>query len=130
MQDYCLELIHDDPQSLIPLLDDDFLFGLLEGNDLQLEEIVICDCLIEWGIQRTPGLESESGDKISKEITTLEIWNGCKNKWTDENYEGLKDTLRDFLPLIRFLEISSDDFYHGIHLYRRIVTRQIYVEII
>ena len=85
------------------------LFGLLEGNDLQLEEIVIWDCLIKWGIQRTPGLESEGGDKISKEITTLEIWNGCKNKWIDENYEGLKDALRDYLPLIRFLEISSDE---------------------
>ena len=47
-----------------------------------MEEIVIWDCLIEWGIQHTPGLESEGSDE---------------DKWTDED-----STLRNPISLIRF----------------------------
>ena len=32
-----------------------------------------------------------------------------KDEWTNNYYEGLENILRDFIPLIRFSDISSDD---------------------
>ncbi|GBB84557.1 hypothetical protein RclHR1_11120001 [Rhizophagus clarus] len=70
LQDHCLESICQDPQSFIsskkfPFLDKDILFDLLKRDDLQIEEIAAWDCLIKWGIEQTPGLESKN--KISPE---------------------------------------------------------------
>jgi len=48
------------------------------------------------GIQHTPGLRNKY----------INI-----NNWSNKNYDDLKNTLTNFIPLIRFLNISSDDFY-------------------
>ncbi|CAB4399526.1 unnamed protein product [Rhizophagus irregularis] len=61
LQNYCLESICADPRPFITSenfssLDKDILYGLLERNDLQIEEIVVWDSLIKWGIEQTPGL--------------------------------------------------------------------------
>ncbi len=52
--------------------------------------------------------------------------NGNRDKWTDENHENLKNISRNFIPLIRFLYISSDDFYDKVHPYERIIPNNIY----
>ena len=97
LQNCCLELICIDPQSSknFSSLDKDILFYLLERDDLQAEEIDIWNCLIKWGIEQTPGLRSENSDG---------------DKWDQENFEALKNTLSQFIPFVRFIEISSDDF--------------------
>ena len=38
--------------------------------------------------------------------------------------------MRNFIPLIRFLDISSDDFYDKVHPYEQIIPNNIYEEII
>jgi len=77
-------------------LDKDILFSLLKRDDLKIGEIIIWDSLIKWGIGQIPELKNINS-------------NG--DKWSNKNYESLKNTLRNFFPLIRFLDISSDDFY-------------------
>ncbi len=96
LQNYCLELICIDPQSSkkFSSLDKDILY-LLERDDLQAEEIDIWNLLIKWGIEQIPGLGSENSDR---------------DKWDQENFEALKNTLSQFIPFVRFIEISSDDF--------------------
>ena len=65
------------------------------------------------GIKQTPELENENH----------------QNEWTDKNYEDLKNILKNLIPLIRFLDISSDDFYDKVHPYERIIPHQIYDEL-
>src|ERR1044072_8820555 len=81
------------------------------------------------GFEQTPGLKSKHNKKILKGISILKFWNWHKYKWTNKDYEDLENTLRDFIPLIRFSEISSNDFYDKIHPYKRIIPNQIYDEI-
>jgi len=119
LQDYCLELICTDPLPFItseefPSLDKDILFNLLKRDDLQAEEIDIWDCLIKWGIEQTPGLRNKNSDG---------------NKWNQENFESLKKTLSQFIPHIRFLEISHEDFLHKVHPYKAVIPESIYEEV-
>ncbi|GBB84616.1 hypothetical protein RclHR1_01120004 [Rhizophagus clarus] len=120
LQDYCLETICEDPVPFIssttfPSLDKDILFGLLKRDDLQIEEIAAWDCLIRWGIEQTPGLGNEHTDRT---------------KWNNENCEALKKTLSQFIPLIRFVEISPEDFYDKVRPYKAIIPEHIYEEVV
>ncbi|GBC04589.1 hypothetical protein RclHR1_05760007 [Rhizophagus clarus] len=119
LQDYCLETICSDPQSFItsknfPLLDKDILYRLLERDDLPVEEIIIWECLIKWGIEQTHDFESKNIDKI---------------KWNNENYKALKETLNRFIPLIRFMEISVSDYIVKVRPYKAIIPNHIHNEI-
>ena len=95
-------------------LDKDILFNLIKRDDLNIEEIIIWESLIKWGISQIPELKNI---------------NGNRDKWTDENHEDLKNILRNFFPLIRFLYISSDDFYDKVHPYERIIPNNIYEDV-
>src|ERR1051325_4426832 len=61
LQDYCMEF---NPQSIMIItsetflsLDKDTLFRLFKRGKLQIDEIVIWENLIKWGIRQTPELE-------------------------------------------------------------------------
>ncbi|RIA79701.1 hypothetical protein C1645_840111 [Glomus cerebriforme] len=119
LQDYCLESICEDPQTFIApetfrSLDKSILYSLLKRDDFSVKEVDIWDSLIKWGIEQTPGLGSENSDKT---------------KWNNENYEALKNTLDQFIPLIRFVNISSEDFFDKIRPYKVIIPHHIYDEV-
>src|ERR1043165_4716366 len=118
LQDYCLESICKNPRLFItsktfPSLDKDILFGLLERDDFQVEVVAIWDSLINWGIKQTPELEN--------------MYN--RDEWTDKNYEDLKNTLSDFIPLVNFLKVTSEDFHRKIRPYKAIIPSNIYEDI-
>ncbi len=118
LQRHCVASFCKDPLPIFSSdgflsLDKDILFSLLKRDDfqiLQIEEIIIWDSLIKWGINQIPELKNI---------------NSNRDKWTNKNYEDLKNILENFIPLIRFLYISSDDFYDKIHPYERIISHQI-----
>ncbi len=84
-------------------------------NDLKVEETVAWNCLIKWGIEQTSGLGSK---------------NNNRTKWNQENFEALEKTLSQFIPLIRIVEISPNDFFNKICLYKSIIPHHIYKEVI
>jgi hypothetical protein len=119
LQDHCVTSISAELQSLnfskeFLSLDKDILYELLKRDDLLIEEAIIWDYLIKWGIEQTSGLGSEISDGT---------------KWNNENYEALKETLSRFIPLIRFTEISPDDFLDKIRPFEAIIPHNIYEEI-
>ncbi|GBB98700.1 hypothetical protein RclHR1_00330027 [Rhizophagus clarus] len=119
LYDYSIESICKDPKPLItskdfPSLDKDILYGLLKRDDLRIEEIDAWDYLLKWGIEQTSGLGSKNNDR---------------KKWNDNNYKALKKTLDRFIPLIRFVDISSSDFFDKIRPYRAVIPHHTYEEI-
>jgi hypothetical protein len=116
LQEYCIETIYADLQSFITSkvfskLDKDILYCLLKRDDLYVEEIVIWDCLIKWGIEQT-GLNSN------------------RAKWDNEDYGALKKTLNRLIPLIRFMEFRPSEFFDKVHPYKAIFPKHIYEEVI
>ncbi|CAB4399568.1 unnamed protein product [Rhizophagus irregularis] len=119
LQDHCVKFASAELQSLniskeILSFDEDILYELLKRDDFLIEEAIVWDYLIKWGIEQTPGLESR---------------NRNRSEWNNENFEALKRTLSRFIPLIRFTEISSDDFLDKIRPFKAIIPRNIYEEI-
>ena len=52
-----------------------------------------------------------------------------RDKWNDNNYEELKKTISQFIPLIRFSEISRADFFDNVRPYKTVIPHNIYEEI-
>ncbi|CAG8448182.1 4512_t:CDS:2 [Funneliformis mosseae] len=118
LQDYCLDSICADPlpfftSNEFPSLEKDILHSLLKRDDLQIEESVAWDHLIKWGVNQTPCLGSSNSDRA---------------KWDDKCYEALKQTLEQYIPLIRFLDISSADFFDKVRPYKSVLPHQIFEE--
>jgi hypothetical protein len=116
LQDFCFETICGNSKPFITSktffsLNKDILYNLLKRDDFQIEDDVAWDCLIKWGIEQTPGLES------------------VKSKWNGEDYEALKKTLNQFIPLIRFVGISPISFLCKIQPYKDIFPDHIYKEV-
>ncbi|GBC38270.2 hypothetical protein GLOIN_2v1636747 [Rhizophagus irregularis DAOM 181602=DAOM 197198] len=119
LQDHCVESICADPHPFVtskdfPSLDKDIFYELLKRDDLQIEEAVAWDSLIKWGIEQTPGLGSKNNDRT---------------KWNNNNYDALKKTLSRFIPLIRFVDISSANFFDKVRPYRAVIPHHIYEEV-
>jgi hypothetical protein len=119
LQDYCLESICENPLPFITSkmflsLGKDILFNLLESDNLQIDEVTIWDFLINWGIEQTPGLESTNSDRAN---------------WNNDDYEALKKTLNQFIPLIRFIGISYVDLFNKVYPYKSIIPNNILKEI-
>ncbi|EXX64220.1 hypothetical protein GLOIN_2v1843016 [Rhizophagus irregularis DAOM 181602=DAOM 197198] len=116
LQDCCLKFICKNTLLFLssksfPSLNKEILFDLLKIDDLQIEEIIIWDHLIKWGINQNPGLVSD------------------KAKWNNENYEALKKTLNQFIPLIRLVGISRVDIFDKVLPYKTIIPKHIYEDI-
>ncbi|RHZ70572.1 hypothetical protein Glove_269g50 [Diversispora epigaea] len=75
------------------------LISIIKRDDLKMEEIEIWDKVIQWGIHQNPTLPSK-----------LEEWN-------TENFMTLKNTLQNYLPHIRYFQMSSEDIFNKIKPY-------------
>ncbi|RHZ76272.1 hypothetical protein Glove_199g155 [Diversispora epigaea] len=84
------------------------LVSLLERDDLQLEEIVIWEYIIKWGIAQNFTLPVDL------------------KEWTNENFTTLKTTLQQCLPLIRYFHISGIDVLKKIKPYKKILDKQLW----
>ncbi|RIB20697.1 hypothetical protein C2G38_2035027 [Gigaspora rosea] len=71
-------------------------------------KIKIWKLIIKWGIAQNSNLPSD-----------LE-------NWTDENFMTLKVTLKNFLPFIRYFQISSEDVANYIMPYSQILEKKLW----
>ncbi|CAG8588023.1 6418_t:CDS:2, partial [Acaulospora morrowiae] len=107
LQDFCLRVICQDPYWLFYseqffLLEESILVSLLKRDDLLMEEIEIWDRLIAWGIAQN--------QQVDRDIM----------KWTSMDYDFLKCTLEQCIPLIRYFHIDSSDYYDKVRPFDQI----------
>ncbi|RHZ85068.1 hypothetical protein Glove_71g40 [Diversispora epigaea] len=113
LENFCNDIVVKYPNLIFD--SDDFtslkesaLISLLKRDDLQMEEVKIWDYVIKWGIAQTSTLPKNLGD------------------WTKENFLTLKTTLRQFLPHIRYFQLSNID---KIKPYKKILNKQLWEDI-
>jgi len=105
---YCLETICKEPERLFnsddliklkaPLLE-----LLLKRDDLKLDEIIIWESLLKWGIAQNPSISQDN------------------TKWSKEELTIMKRTLHRYFPLIRFPYISSEDFVDKVYPLKKLL---------
>ena len=116
IQDYCNTLVCESPEVFlksndITEIEKTMLISILERGDLELNEIDVWDYIVQWGIRQNQTLD--------KNISA----------WTKDDFKELKKILQDIIPLIRFKNISSNDFYDKINPYKKIIDKEIYNEL-
>ncbi|EXX77212.1 BTB/POZ domain-containing protein [Rhizophagus irregularis DAOM 181602=DAOM 197198] len=112
LQEFCLETICSDPKILFnsdkfinlpaPLLE-----VILKRDDLNLAEIEVWENLIKWGLAQ----EKTLGQDVTK--------------WNQENFNHFQRILYKFIPLIRFYEISSDDYFNKVKPYKKVLSKEL-----
>ncbi|KAG9292154.1 hypothetical protein G9A89_005298 [Geosiphon pyriformis] len=119
LQKFCTEISIKNPSAFFysqdfTSLNKNALCSILSRDDLNMEESEIWDKILEWGIA-----------KLSNEIQLEKVLN-----WTDENFEAFKESIEELLPLIRFFNISSVDFYHKVKPFARILPGTLYEDLL
>ncbi|RHZ45965.1 hypothetical protein Glove_641g15 [Diversispora epigaea] len=92
-------------------LQESALVSLLKRDDLQLEEVVIWEYIIKWGIAQNSTLPVDL------------------KEWTKENFKTLKITLQQCLPLIRYFHISGNDVSKKVMPYKKILDKQLWKDL-
>ncbi|RIB22477.1 hypothetical protein C2G38_2033554 [Gigaspora rosea] len=76
-----------------------------------MEEGKIWNYVIKWGIAQNQGLPSDP------------------EEWTLENFQALKTTLQNWLPLIRYFQISGNDIVDNVQSYQPIIEKNLWKDI-
>ncbi|RGB33220.1 hypothetical protein C1646_816208 [Rhizophagus diaphanus] len=76
---------------------------LLKRDDLLLDEIEIWDSLIKWCLAQHPSIQQDV------------------LKWNKEEITIIKNTFQNFIPLIRFYHISSDDLHSKVYPFKALL---------
>ncbi|CAG8623150.1 10568_t:CDS:2, partial [Funneliformis mosseae] len=126
LQEFCLD--HICPNPSIILTSTNFLSyseaifsGILQRDDLVMKEIDVWDMLLTWGINQEPRLgEYGEGNMISQIV----------EKWCDEEFETLRNRLKNCIQFVRFSDISPEDFFVKIRPLKNIFPEDLYEEIL
>ncbi|RGB29049.1 hypothetical protein C1646_767090 [Rhizophagus diaphanus] len=112
LQEYCLDMICSEPEILFnsdkftqlpaPLLE-----IILKRDDLNLEEIKIWENLIKWGLAQE------------------QVLNQDVSKWSKDDINIFKRVLYKFIPLIKFYDISSRDYFNKVKPYEKLLSKEL-----
>ncbi|RHZ88276.1 hypothetical protein Glove_24g71 [Diversispora epigaea] len=116
LEKFCNDIVTKYPSLIFD--DEDFtslqepaLISLLKRDDLQLEEVIIWEYVIKWGIAQNSTLPANP------------------KEWNKENFTTLKTTLQRCLPLIRYFHISGTDVAKKIKPYKKILDKQLWEDL-
>ncbi|RIA98262.1 hypothetical protein C1645_750435 [Glomus cerebriforme] len=117
LKDYCLEIISEEPSILFssekfPLLEKPIITMVLQRDDLNMEEIDIWESILRWLFVHYL--------KISKDDST----------WSSEDLINVKQTIKEYIPLIRFYDISKEDFYLKVYPYKDLLPQDLLNDIL
>ncbi|GBB89306.1 hypothetical protein RclHR1_00160022 [Rhizophagus clarus] len=117
LRDFCLETLCAEPLILIgtdqfKLLSEEVLIQLLKRDDLSLRGISIWDNILLWCFGKNPTLVKDV------------------NEWTRDDTDLMKNTIGNLIPLIKFHDISAEDFFNKVLPYEELIPRNIRHEIL
>jgi hypothetical protein len=117
LKNYCLDVISEEPRILFssekfPLLEKPIITMILQRDDLNMEEIDIWESLFRWLFVHYL--------KINKDDST----------WSSDDLSNVKQAMKEYIPLIRFYDISKEDFYLKVYPYKDLLPQDLLDEIL
>jgi len=114
---FCLERICQKPEILFNSdkfinLKAPIMELLLKRDDLCLDEIIIWDSLIKWGLAQNP--------TISQDVT----------KWNKDEFTIMERVLSRFIPLIRFYHITPENFLYKVYPFKDLLPKDLVIDIL
>src|SRR3954462_7622721 len=113
LQKFCTELMSKKPEKIFKSPDftsisEKSLVSLIKHDNLQMNEIQVWEHVLKWGIAQNPELSSDP--------TT----------YSKDDFNSLKDSLQQFIPLIKFRNLSSKEFSEKVLPYKKIFPKELY----
>ncbi|RIB08777.1 hypothetical protein C2G38_2044865 [Gigaspora rosea] len=116
LQQFCANIITRHPNIVFDsddfiTLSENILVSILKLDNLQIDEGLIWDHIIKWGIAQnrsfTPNPE----------------------QWSEADFLTLKNTLKNCLPLIRYFQISGKHIFEKVRPYQKILDPSLWADI-
>jgi hypothetical protein len=112
LQNFCTELISKQPEKIFNSTDftsisEKVLISLIQLDKVQMSEVHMWEHVLKWGIAQNPELSSDP------------------SSYSNEDFNSLKNTLRQFIPLIKFTEFTSKEFLNKVYSYKKIIPKDL-----
>ncbi|EXX68090.1 uncharacterized protein OCT59_025333 [Rhizophagus irregularis] len=117
LQQFCTNLMAEFPERIFKSFDftslpEKSLISLIKKDDLQMKEFEVWEHVLKWGFAQNPNLVSDP------------------DAWSDDDFETMKNTLQNCLPLIRFFCLSSKELTQKVRPYQKLLSKQLYEDLI
>ncbi|GBC27036.2 carbohydrate-binding module family 13 protein [Rhizophagus irregularis DAOM 181602=DAOM 197198] len=109
LQNFCTELISNHPEKIFNLPDftsisEKALISLIQHDNLRMSEVQVWEYVLKWGIAQNSELSSDP------------------SSYSNDDFNALKNTLQQFIPLIKFTEFTSKEFLNKVYdPYKKII---------
>ncbi|GBC27039.2 carbohydrate-binding module family 13 protein [Rhizophagus irregularis DAOM 181602=DAOM 197198] len=108
LQKFCTELISNQPEKIFNSSDftsipEKALISLIQHDKVKMSEVQIWEHVLEWGIAKNTGFSSDP------------------SSYSNDDFNALKNTLQQFIPLIKFTEFTSREFLNKVYPYKKVI---------
>jgi hypothetical protein len=117
LQKYCTDLIYKTPHKIFKSLDftsipEKILVSLIQNDNLQMSEIKIWKNVLKWGLAQNPEITSDPSN------------------FSKDDFNSLKNTLKQCIPFIRFYYLTSKEFSDNILPYKEVLPEELYMDLL
>jgi hypothetical protein len=117
LQKYCTDLISKEPDKIFNSLNfssipEKFLVAIIQNDNHQMKEIQIWEHVLKWGLAQNPDLPFDP------------------TNYSKDDFNKLKNTLQQFIPFIKFYNLSSKEFMDRVLPYKRILPKELYKDLL
>ncbi|RIA90441.1 hypothetical protein C1645_876081 [Glomus cerebriforme] len=115
LREFCVKKICKNPEIIFESndfinLSEVMLIDLLKKDDFEMDEIELWKYVVQWGIH-----------KCSTNLNGKNV-----NEWNDENFKELWEIIKNLVELIRFYDISIENFYNMVKPYSSMFPRDMF----
>jgi hypothetical protein len=117
LKNYCLDVISEEPTILFssenfPSLEKPIIIMIIQRDDLNMEEIDIWDSLLRWLFVNYLNIGQDD------------------STWSLEDLKNAKQIINEYIPFMRFYDISKEDFYLKVYPYRNLLPQDLLNDIL
>ncbi|EXX62969.1 hypothetical protein RirG_156740 [Rhizophagus irregularis DAOM 197198w] len=88
------------------------LISLIQNDNIQMDDIQIWEHVLKWGIAQNPELSLDP------------------SSYSKDDFNVLKDTLQQFIPFIKFYNLTPKEFIDKVYPYKKIIPKELREELI
>ncbi|GBC27889.2 carbohydrate-binding module family 13 protein [Rhizophagus irregularis DAOM 181602=DAOM 197198] len=117
LQKYCTDLMTKEPIKIFNSLNfssipEKLLITIIQNDNLQMSEIQVWEHILKWGHAQHPELPSN--------VTN----------YSKDDFNALKITLQQFIPFIKFYNLTSKEFTDKVLPYKKILPKGLYKDLL
>ena len=108
LQNFCTKLMFKKPEEEII----ERSLTLLIQNNHQMKDIQVWEYVLKWSIAQNPNLPSDP------------------SSYSKDDFNALKNMLQQFIPFIKFYNLTSKEFFDKVLPYKKVLPKELYKDLL